>query len=232
MGKQPVHEIMIEHRWQEVDRINLDSGSYRTTERCLDCGEQTETLHLGPSEGPSLNELPPDELATLASDTSSMLAKLSANARAMFQQLVEEYGYNSFEELEKDINRELGGEVNASELPYYQLKILVRSRHSKEMKKVALALRQGLICNTCKTLVYSLGELTLDHVVPESKGGKKLLPNLQLTCPPCNTRKADSAPTSSDISPFRFVGEPSVYSITCVDLEKMRVSSKGSTGND
>ncbi len=229
MGTQPVHEIKVEHRWQEVDRVNLDSGSYRTTERCLDCGAEIEILHLGPGGGPSLAELPPGELATLMADTNRVFAKISADARSMFQRLVEESGYESFEELKNDIDRKLGCEVNASELPFFQLEILVNSRHLKEQKKVALALRQGLICNKCKTLVYSLGELTLDHVVPESDDGKKLLPNLQLFCPTCNERKADNAPTASDRSPFRFVGESTVYSITCVDVERMRKSRKGGT---
>lgn len=229
MSKQPVHEIKVEHRWQEVDRVNLDSGSYRTTERCLDCDAEIEILHLESDGGPSLSELPPKELATLMADTNRALAKISADARSMFQRLVEESGYETFEELEIDINRKLGGEVNASELPFFQLEILVNSRHLKEQKKVALAFRQGLICNKCKTLVYSLSELTLDHIVPESDDGKKLLPNLQLFCPTCNECKADSAPTASDISPFRFVGEPTVFSITCVDVDRMRKSRKGGT---
>ena len=142
----------------------------------------------------------------------------------MFQRLVEESEYDNFEELARDIDRRLKGEVNAYELPFYQLETLVKSRNDKEQKKIALAFKQGLICNRCQSIVFSLDQLTLDHIKPESKGGKKLLPNLQLFCPECNENKDDSDPTDLDISPFYFRGEPSVHWITCVEVEKRRRS--------
>ncbi|WPT15217.1 hypothetical protein PSENEW3_00003158 [Picochlorum sp. SENEW3] len=49
-------------------------------------------------------------------------------------------------------------------------------------------LRDGLMCQYCgKTK-----DLTLDHVIPQSKGGPNTWENLVTACSPCNTRKGDS----------------------------------------
>ena len=221
---QPVHVIKLVHRWQEAGRTELDSGSIRTTEKCLDCGAEIEILHLTPGDGPKLHELPPDELTEFLVESNKIFAEITERIRSQFQQLVEESGYGNFEELARDINRRTNGEVNAHELPFYQLETLVKSRNDKEQKKTALAFRQGLICNRCKSIVYSLDQLTLDHIIPESKEGKKLLPNLQLFCPECNKDKDDNDPTELDVSPFYFRGEPSTHWITCVEVERRRLS--------
>lgn len=48
-------------------------------------------------------------------------------------------------------------------------------------------LRDGLKCQYCgKT-----SDLTLDHVIPQSKGGPNTWENLVAACSPCNTRKGD-----------------------------------------
>ena len=219
---QPVHVIKLDHRWQDVDRIDLERDNFRITKRCVDCGVEINTFHLASSNGPKLQELPLDELTDLMISTQKNLAEFTKGLRSRFQQLVDESVYKNFEELADDLDSRLKGEVNAHELPFYQLEMLVKSGNLKDQKKLALAFRQGLICNRCKSIIYSLDQLTLDHIEPESAGGKKLLPNLQLFCPECNENKADSDPTEHDISPFRFRGEPSVHWITCVEVENRR----------
>ena len=47
--------------------------------------------------------------------------------------------------------------------------------------------RDGGRCQYCGTTK----ELTLDHVVPKSKGGKSTWNNLVTACKPCNARKGD-----------------------------------------
>jgi 5-methylcytosine-specific restriction endonuclease McrA len=37
-------------------------------------------------------------------------------------------------------------------------------------------------------------DLTLDHIVPKSKGGRTIAENLVAACTPCNNRKADRTP--------------------------------------
>ena len=46
-------------------------------------------------------------------------------------------------------------------------------------------------CVVCGKLV-SVQFMTMDHVVPCSKGGNSDWDNIQLTCEPCNHQKADS----------------------------------------
>jgi 5-methylcytosine-specific restriction endonuclease McrA len=50
--------------------------------------------------------------------------------------------------------------------------------------------RDGFSCVYCG----STSELTVDHVVPKSKGGKSTWENLATACRPCNNRKDDKLP--------------------------------------
>lgn len=53
-----------------------------------------------------------------------------------------------------------------------------------------ILLRDRHICQYC-AVKFSPGELTLDHVIPRSKGGKDTWENLVACCGPCNKKKAD-----------------------------------------
>ncbi len=47
-------------------------------------------------------------------------------------------------------------------------------------------------CGSSKTL-------TLDHIIPRSKGGKTSWSNLVTACQPCNTRKGDRTPDQANL---------------------------------
>lgn len=66
--------------------------------------------------------------------------------------------------------------------------------------RLSLALRDNFSCGYCgkKTPVK---ELTFDHVVPRSKGGKNTADNLLMACVKCNTLKANE-----DINPHGVKG--------------------------
>lgn len=53
--------------------------------------------------------------------------------------------------------------------------------------------RDGHKCVQCGTT----SDLTLDHIVPKSKGGSSEVDNLQTMCAPCNHAKADAIPDGS-----------------------------------
>jgi 5-methylcytosine-specific restriction endonuclease McrA len=59
----------------------------------------------------------------------------------------------------------------------------------KAKKKHSVKVRDGGRCVYCG----SFYDLTIDHVVPRSKGGTDDRSNLQTLCRPCNEKKADSA---------------------------------------
>ncbi|MBB71508.1 MAG: hypothetical protein CMF50_03840 [Legionellales bacterium] len=68
--------------------------------------------------------------------------------------------------------------------------------------KSALYKRENQECAICK-IPLSLSEMTLDHIIPLSKGGHNDLVNLQCVCNICNQKKSDKlASPESSISSF------------------------------
>ena len=58
----------------------------------------------------------------------------------------------------------------------------------RKISRRALFARDGWRCVYCGS---SNGRLTLDHVVPRSKGGESVWENVVTACAPCNLRKGD-----------------------------------------
>jgi 5-methylcytosine-specific restriction endonuclease McrA len=63
-------------------------------------------------------------------------------------------------------------------------------------RKLVLWFRAGGLCTYCRTpMSFTTGKphsLTIDHVVPRSKGGTNALKNTVAACHACNQAKADS----------------------------------------
>jgi 5-methylcytosine-specific restriction endonuclease McrA len=57
----------------------------------------------------------------------------------------------------------------------------------RRISRRALFARDGWRCQYCG----STGKLTLDHVVPRSRGGDSVWENVVTACAPCNLRKGD-----------------------------------------
>jgi 5-methylcytosine-specific restriction endonuclease McrA len=58
----------------------------------------------------------------------------------------------------------------------------------RKISRRALFARDGWRCQYCGT---EGGKLTLDHVVPRSRGGDSIWENVVTSCAPCNLRKGD-----------------------------------------
>jgi 5-methylcytosine-specific restriction endonuclease McrA len=58
----------------------------------------------------------------------------------------------------------------------------------RKISRRALFARDSWRCQYCGT---STGKLTLDHVVPRSRGGDSVWENVVTSCAPCNLRKGD-----------------------------------------
>jgi 5-methylcytosine-specific restriction endonuclease McrA len=58
-------------------------------------------------------------------------------------------------------------------------------------------LRDGNACMYCGTETGR--ELTIDHVVPRSRGGRTEWDNVVAACAPCNRRKGDRTPTEAEM---------------------------------
>ena len=60
----------------------------------------------------------------------------------------------------------------------------------RKISRKALFARDGYMCVYCG----STGKLTLDHVVPRSRGGDSIWEKVVTSCAPCNLRKGNRTP--------------------------------------
>ena len=61
----------------------------------------------------------------------------------------------------------------------------------RKISRRALFARDGWRCVYCGT---TSGRLTLDHVVPRSRGGESVWENVVTSCAPCNMKKGNRLP--------------------------------------
>jgi 5-methylcytosine-specific restriction endonuclease McrA len=62
-----------------------------------------------------------------------------------------------------------------------------RDTHRRKITRRAVFARDGWACQYCG----SRSQLTVDHVIPRSKGGPSSWDNIVASCAPCNRRKGD-----------------------------------------
>src|ERR1700710_10845 len=65
-----------------------------------------------------------------------------------------------------------------------------RDTHRRKITRRAVFARDGWTCQYCG----ARAQLTVDHVIPRSKGGGSTWDNIVASCAPCNRRKGDSMP--------------------------------------
>jgi 5-methylcytosine-specific restriction endonuclease McrA len=79
----------------------------------------------------------------------------------------------------------------------------------KSLSRKNILLRDHNTCQYCGR-VHTPGELTLDHVIPKSKGGHSNWDNLVACCKRCNNRKGSSLP---DEVGMRLLKHPQAFSL-------------------
>lgn len=81
-----------------------------------------------------------------------------------------------------------------------RLKRYVSPRRSTRLRfsRENIYLRDGFVCQYCAKK-FAAKELTLDHVVPASKLGRKDWTNVVTACRPCNHRKANRTPLGANM---------------------------------
>ena len=77
----------------------------------------------------------------------------------------------------------------------------VRLPHAegRRLSRRAILARDGFRCQYCG----STRHLTIDHIVPRSKGGLTSWDNVVTSCAPCNVRKGACLPSEVGMSPSR-----------------------------
>ena len=82
--------------------------------------------------------------------------------------------------------------------------------YSKEIRSVAASFklwRDQNQCQYCRNK-FSPGKLTIDHVVPKSRGGKNTWQNLVAACKKCNQRKGSRTSKEANMFPIRIPLKP------------------------
>ena len=74
----------------------------------------------------------------------------------------------------------------------------------RRLSRRSVFYRDKFICQYCGKETRSL---TLDHIIPRSRGGPHVWQNVVSACIPCNHRKAGATPTEANM---RLLREPSV----------------------
>lgn len=73
-------------------------------------------------------------------------------------------------------------------------------------------LRDKWTCQYCAES-FRTQELTFDHVIPKSRGGRTTWENIVAACRPCNTRKGNDMPEDVDMYPIEEPRRPSVFEL-------------------
>jgi len=74
-----------------------------------------------------------------------------------------------------------------------------RDTHRRKITRRAVFARDNWTCQYCG----SRAQLTVDHVIPRSKGGDSSWENIVASCAPCNRRKGDALPHVAGMIPKR-----------------------------
>ena len=72
-----------------------------------------------------------------------------------------------------------------------------RDTSRRKITRRAVFARDGWSCQYCGTR----SSLTVDHVIPRSKGGDSSWENIVASCAPCNRRKGDRLPAQAGMHP-------------------------------
>ncbi len=75
-----------------------------------------------------------------------------------------------------------------------------RDAHRRKITRRAVFARDRWTCQYCG---HERGKLTVDHVIPRSKGGTQSWENIVTCCAPCNRRKGDRLPRQANMVPSR-----------------------------
>ncbi len=78
-------------------------------------------------------------------------------------------------------------------------RVAVAWRGSLPLTRSAILARDGYTCQYCGATLAA-GRLTIDHVLPQSRGGGWAWGNLVAACPACNAAKANRTPEEAGMA--------------------------------
>ena len=73
-----------------------------------------------------------------------------------------------------------------------------RDVHRRKITRKAVLARDAYTCQYCG---HEAAGLTVDHVIPRSRGGESVWENIVASCAPCNRKKGDRMPREASMHP-------------------------------
>jgi 5-methylcytosine-specific restriction endonuclease McrA len=73
---------------------------------------------------------------------------------------------------------------------------------TRALSRKNILMRDRYTCQYCQK-VLNTGDLTLDHVIPRSRGGETTWENLVACCNPCNNKKGNRTPEEAGLKLLR-----------------------------
>lgn len=112
--------------------------------------------------------------------------------------------------------KEFGGaRIRSCHLALVPPKVILLTKYEKLGERSVVFSRRNLFkrdrytCQYCGAQPADHGELTMDHVVPRSKGGQSTWENAVLACVGCNKRKSDRTPEAAGMKLRKIPKKPS-----------------------
>jgi len=105
------------------------------------------------------------------------------------------YDFQSWRDLSA-LNPERGLHIHTPQFALRVPQVIVLARYNRipprrlRFNRRNIFLRDGFTCQYCGARP-SRDEVTLDHIVPRSRGGQSMWSNIVVACMKCNTRKGD-----------------------------------------
>ena len=214
-----MHDVIVDHDWREADRVDFGTSSEVAIMRCADCATEKHVLHVKASDKSHDNPESRDEQIASLKRMGKQFEQLGETIDSQFRESLSTTRYATKENLRYDFTKRHIGVIKFEDMPFGWLKSWAAPNHRKRQLKILLGYKQGLVCNRCDRLMFSLDELTVDHIEGDRNRGQ--LTDLQLLCKNCNGAKGDGPPGELDVSPFKFEGETCVHRITCAELAAM-----------
>lgn len=107
----------------------------------------------------------------------------------------------------------------------YSLPMILRlfSKHQTQrhvkFTRLNVYLRDRFTCQYCAKK-FQINELTFDHVLPASRGGKTNWDNIVTSCAKCNTKKGNLTPQEAGMKLLKPVKPPQWSPMLCLRLRK------------
>lgn len=89
------------------------------------------------------------------------------------------------------------------------LKAYVEQDRAPAFTRFNLFLRDGFLCQYCG----GGRDLTFDHMIPRSRGGRTTWENIVTACAPCNLRKGGRTPAEAGMPPRRGPHRPNAWEL-------------------